>query len=144
MTRSGQVADFGMTKQMEISADQSASHSPRTSSTTEAAPTAIMTSVFGTGTMALALVSLLYNSALSPLQLSTWHQSFVRHQILLAPTLLSMVPISTSTVSGAHDAMLPDVTLIVCVKDYDVRNDHHGSTLARNDTRRDFMCCGCG
>ena len=114
MTLSGQVADFGMTKQMEIGADQSASRSPRMSSTTEKTPTAIMTSVFGTGMMALALVSLLYNSALLPLQRSTWHQSFVRHQIPLASTLLSMVPISTSTVSGAHDAILPDVTLCVC------------------------------
>ena len=51
LTRSGQVADFGMTKQMEIGADQNASHSSRTSSTTEAAPTAIMTSVLGTGMM---------------------------------------------------------------------------------------------
>ena len=110
MTRSGQVADFGMTKQMEIGADQTASHSSRMSSTTEAAPTAIMTSVFGTGMMdGTRPLSLLYNSALSPLQRSTWHQSFVRHRILLALTLLSMVPISTSTVSGAHDAILPDV-----------------------------------
>ena len=45
LTLSEQVADFGMTKQLE----QSASPSPRTSSTSEITPTAMMTSAFGTG-----------------------------------------------------------------------------------------------
>ena len=47
LTLSRQVADFGMTKQLE----QGASHSPRTSSTSEITPTAMMTSAFGTGKM---------------------------------------------------------------------------------------------
>ena len=45
LTLSEQVADFGMTKHLE----QSASHSPRTSSTSEITPTAMLTSAFGTG-----------------------------------------------------------------------------------------------
>ena len=49
LTLSEQVADFGMSKQMAIGADQSASHSPRTSLTSEITPTAMMTSAFGTG-----------------------------------------------------------------------------------------------
>ena len=52
LTLSGQVADFGMTKQLEPTADQTASHSPRMSLTMETTPTAMMTSAFGTGVMA--------------------------------------------------------------------------------------------
>ena len=45
LTLSEQVADFGMTKQLE----QGASHIPRTSSPRETTPKARMSSVFGTG-----------------------------------------------------------------------------------------------
>ena len=98
LTLSEQVADFGMTKQLE----QSASPSPRTSSTSEITPTAMMTSAFGTGKIHRASPDLHYYDLLWPLQLRTWHQSFAMHWIPLVPTLQSMVPISTSTVSGAH------------------------------------------
>ena len=49
----GQVADFGMTKQLTASADPSTSHSPGASSTE--VPSTMMTSLFGTGIAALLL-----------------------------------------------------------------------------------------
>jgi serine/threonine protein kinase len=98
LTLSGQVADFGMTKQLE----QNASHSPRTSSPSEITPTTMMTSAFGTGKMHSTSLAMHYYDVLWPWQRRTWHQSFAVALMPLAPTLLSMVPISTSTVSGAH------------------------------------------
>ena len=60
LTLSEQVADFGMTKHLE----QSASHSPRTSSTNDIPPTAMMTSAFGTGKMHSTLPGLQYHDLL--------------------------------------------------------------------------------
>ena len=48
---SGQVADFGMTKQIAVSDNQNISHSP---SATEVASLAMMTTVVGTGNNSLA------------------------------------------------------------------------------------------
>ena len=59
VTRNGQVADFGMPKQMIAmmiaSGEKCASDSPRTSSTEETASTTMMTSAFGTGAISPAL-----------------------------------------------------------------------------------------
>ena len=114
-SHSGQVADFGMTKQLEASADKSASHSPRTSFMTDPAPTAMVTTMFGTGTIALALLRLTLPPLGSLLQQRTWHQSFAMHLVPLAQTVWSMVRMSTSTVLGAHNAILSRLTLVGCL-----------------------------
>ena len=99
LTLSEQVADFGMTKQLE----QCASHNPRTIATSDVTPTAMMTSAFGTGKIHSASLGLHHYDLLWLLQRRTWLQSFAMHWIPLVPTLQSiMVPISTSIVMGEH------------------------------------------